>query len=173
MSTSPFQDLNRLTSLGDGRYTATIDSIWTIGPKVHGGSMMAVCAAAARRCLRDGAGENDSLLKMQPLAVSANYLSAPDPGEVELEVIVRKQGRQVALFDVELSQAGRSAVRAAVTLGFPDDGDPTFVTASSIDDMSPEPPESAWQSSAITRWRRSCMSVRVATCESTPPRRTS
>ena len=111
MSTSPFQDLNRLTSLGDGRYTATIDSIWTIGPKVHGGSMMAVCAAAARRCLRDGAGENDSLLKMQPLAVSANYLSAPDPGEVELEVIVRKQGRQVALFDVELSQAGRSAVR--------------------------------------------------------------
>ncbi|MDJ0013443.1 thioesterase family protein [Rhodococcus erythropolis] len=143
MSTSPFQDLNRLTSLGDGRYTATIDPIWTIGPKVHGGSMMAVCAAAARRCLRDGAGANDSLLKMQPLAVSANYLSAPDPGEVELEVIVRKQGRQVALFDVELSQAGRSAVRAAVTLGFPDDGAPTYVTASSIDDMSPEPPESA------------------------------
>src|SRR3546814_9102315 len=95
------------------------------------------------QCLRDGAGENDSLLKMQPLAVSANYLSAPDPGEVELEVIVRKQGRQVALFDVELSQAGRSAVRAAVTLGFPDDGDPTFVTASSIDAMSPDPPERA------------------------------
>ena len=85
MSTSPFQDLNRLTSLGDGRYTATIDPIWTIGPKVHGGSMMAVCAAAARQCLRDGAGENDALLKMQPLAVSANYLSAPDPGEGGVE----------------------------------------------------------------------------------------
>lgn len=143
MSTSPFHDLNCLTSIGEGRYGATIDPMWTIGPKVHGGSMMSLCAAAARECLRGAAAEAGNVMSMQPLAVSANYLSAPDPGEVELAATVRKQGRQVATIDVELSQAGRSAVRAAVTLGFPDGGDPTFVTASSIDDMSAEPSEAA------------------------------
>ncbi|MDI9918435.1 thioesterase family protein [Rhodococcus sp. IEGM 1379] len=143
MSTSPFRDLNRLTLLGDGRFVATIDPIWTIGPKVHGGSMMAVCAAAARQALRDAAGESEGVLAMQPLAVSANYLAAPDPGDVDLVVTIQKQGRQVALVDVELSQAGRVAVRAAVTLGFPDGNDPTFVTASSIDDMPEEPSEHA------------------------------
>jgi acyl-coenzyme A thioesterase PaaI-like protein len=148
MSTSPFRDLNRLESLGGGRFRATIDPIWTIGPKVHGGSMMAVCAAAARAALRDGAsdndgGSNDGVRAMQPIAVSANYLAAPDPGDVELAVTVQKQGRQVSLVDVELSQAGRVAVRAAVTLGIPDGDVPAFVSTSSIDDMPAEPSEHA------------------------------
>lgn len=140
MSSSPFQELNRLTVLGDGRYRATIDPTWTIGPKVHGGSMMAVCAAAARQNLREGATD-DATRAMQPLAVTANYLAAPDPGEVDLTVTVRKQGRQVALVDVELSQGGKCAVRTSVTLGYPDDGEPTFVSTSSIDDMPAEPTE--------------------------------
>lgn len=141
MSSTPFRDLNRLTSHGDGRFSATIDPMWTIGPKVHGGSMMAVCAAAARQALRDGGGDDENVRRMQPLAVSASYLSAPDPGDVDLVVTVHKRGRQVALIDVELGQAGRIAVRASVTLGFPDGGDPTFVTTSSIDDMAVEPSE--------------------------------
>ncbi|MGG7103372.1 thioesterase family protein [Rhodococcus sp. 24CO] len=148
MSTSPFRDLNRLESIGNGRFRATIDPIWTIGPKVHGGSMMAVCAAAARAALRDGASDNDSggndgVRAMQPIAVSANYLAAPDPGDVDLAVTVQKQGRQVSLVDVELSQGGRIAVRAAVTLGIPDGDVPAFVSASSIDDMPAEPSEHA------------------------------
>ena len=148
MSTSPFRDLNRLESMGNGRFRATIDPIWTIGPKVHGGSMMAVCAAAARAALRDGVSGDgvsgdDGSRAMQPIAVSANYLAAPDPGDVDLAVTVQKRGRQVSLVDVELSQAGRIAVRAAVTLGIPDGDVPAFVSASSIDDMPAEPSEHA------------------------------
>ena len=42
----PFTDLTTVRASGDGDYTATIDPVWTIGPKVHGGAMMALCAAA-------------------------------------------------------------------------------------------------------------------------------
>ncbi|MGC0365470.1 acyl-coenzyme A thioesterase PaaI-like protein [Rhodococcus sp. 27YEA15] len=139
MSISPFRDLNNVEMLDVDRYRATIDPMWTIGPKVHGGSMMAVCAAAARAHLRESANGDESVRSMQPLAVSAQYLAAPDPGDVELSVAVRKRGRQVVFADVELSQGGRTAVRAAVTLGFPDGDAPSFVTESSIDAMSVEP----------------------------------
>ncbi|NKR97942.1 hypothetical protein GS473_14350 [Rhodococcus hoagii] len=39
--------------------------------------------------------------------MSANYLAAPDPGDVDIVATVRKRGRQVSLVDVELSQNGR------------------------------------------------------------------
>ena len=47
MTAHPFTDLTTVTAVGDGTFTATIDPVWTIGPKVHGGCMMAVCAVAA------------------------------------------------------------------------------------------------------------------------------
>mgnify|MGYP000181521580 FL=1 len=110
MTLHPFTDLTTVTAVGDGVFTATIDPMWTIGPKVHGGCMMAVCAAAARQAI-------GSESELAPVAVSANYLSAPDPGEVQLTTTVRKHGRQVALVDVQLSQNGRVAVSCSVTLG--------------------------------------------------------
>ena len=106
MSSTPFRDLNVLTAAGDGTYQASIDPIWTIGPKVHGGSMMSLCAAAARRRLLDENGDAE-LSRVQPLAVGANYLSAPDPGEVTLSTTLRKQGKQVSFVDVELKQGDR------------------------------------------------------------------
>lgn len=48
-----------------------LDEHWTIGPKVHGGAMLALCANAART--EHGAD-------VEPIAVSANFLWAPDPG---------------------------------------------------------------------------------------------
>jgi hypothetical protein len=37
-----------LAALGDGRYRGELNEHWTIGPKVHGGAMLALCANAAR-----------------------------------------------------------------------------------------------------------------------------
>ncbi|NKS91473.1 thioesterase family protein [Rhodococcus hoagii] len=126
MTTHPFRDLTTVTPSGtgaDGRYSAHIDSIWTIGPKVHGGCMMAVCAAAARRELTATAPSDMPVdPAVQSLAVSANYLAAPDPGDVDIVATVRKRGRQVSLVDVELSQNGRPAVHAAVTWASPTRG---------------------------------------------------
>ncbi|GAB2638634.1 thioesterase family protein [Prescottella soli] len=144
MTTHPFRDLTTVTPHGDGRYTAHIDPIWTIGPKVHGGCMMAVCAAAARRQLADTATP-DLLVDpaAAPLAVSANYLAAPDPGEVDVVATVRKRGRQVSLVDVELSQNGRPAVHAAVTLGVPDAGEPHYTGEQALAQLPTSPPAEA------------------------------
>jgi acyl-coenzyme A thioesterase PaaI-like protein len=93
-------------------FGAHLDEHWTIGPKVHGGVMVALCAAAARRAYAgDGAGY------AQPVAVCVDFLAAPDPGPVRLVTTVRKRGRRIGLADVELVAGERACVRAAVTLG--------------------------------------------------------
>ncbi len=106
----------------DGGYRAEIDPMWTIGAKVHGGAMAAIIAAAARRTLH-GRG-----VPMDPLAISLDFQAAPDPGTVDLVVDVRKVGRQISLADVTLSQGGRLAVRASVTLGYLDEHPPVHQT---------------------------------------------
>ena len=82
---------NARAQQSDGTYQATgtvevkglrlgaageLNKHWTIGTKVHGGAMVALCANAARTAC-GGAGQ-------QPVAVSANFLSAPDPGRMRL-----------------------------------------------------------------------------------------
>ncbi len=135
-SRRPFTDLTTLVDLGAGRYGAHVDPIWTIGPKVHGGCMMAVCAAAARDAVRAGGGDARAL---QPVAISANYLAAPDPGEIRLVTTVRKRGRQVSLVDVDLLQGDRLAVSAAVTLGVLDDDEPRHRRTLPLDGLPAEP----------------------------------
>lgn len=134
--TGPFKAATTVTAIElsetEGTYGAAIDSTWTIGPKVHGGTMLATCAAAAKAQLGDP--------EIQPLAVSVSYLSAPDPGDVELTTIVRKRGKQVSHVDVEMTQAGRVAVRAVVTLGRPDVDEPRHEVASALASMPAEPP---------------------------------
>lgn len=140
MTASPFRAATRVTVLSHTEQTATfagaIDSTWTIGPKVHGGVMLAVCAAAARRQIVLSDPDQHDIV---PLAVSVSYLSAPDPGEVQLTTTVSKLGRQVCFVDVEMTQAGRVAVRAVVTLGRPDAGDPRHETPTSLSSMPAEP----------------------------------
>ena len=81
--------------------------------------MLALCAKAAHEATRDGAAASAGA--MAPLAVSANFLGAPDPGPVRLVTAVRKRGRRISVVDVELIQADRTAVRAAVTVGVPEE----------------------------------------------------
>lgn len=131
-STRPFTDLTTLESVGHSTYAASVDPTWTIGPKVHGGCMMALCAAAARRAL---GAETD----LQPIAVSANYLHAPEPGSVTLTTAVRKRGRQVSVVDVELSQGDLVAVSTAVTLGHLDIAEPRHQEPLALSDMPAEP----------------------------------
>jgi Thioesterase-like superfamily len=113
-------------------FSGHLNPHWTIGPKVHGGVMLSLCAKAAAAALGDGGPE--------PIAVSANFLWAPDPGPVQVVTAIRKRGRQVSLLDVELQQAGRVAVRAAITLGTPEHHVPPLLSVNPAAAMSPEPP---------------------------------
>ncbi|BBX82311.1 thioesterase family protein [Mycolicibacterium aubagnense] len=136
MTPQPFTDLITVTAVDAGVFTAHIDDMWTIGPKVHGGCMMALCAAAARSSVPDAAD-------LGPVALSANYLNAPDPGEVQLSTTIRKRGRQVNLIEVELSQRGRIAVTCSVTLGPLDAKPPRHQVPLAASAMAVEPPDDA------------------------------
>lgn len=128
-----FSDAMRLESAGDGVYEGALNEHWTIGPKVHGGAMLALCANAARTEL--------DRQDCEPLVVSGNFLWAPDPGALRVVTTVRKLGRRISLVDVELMQGDRVAVRAAITLGVPEhDAPPLLSTNPVVPLMTPEPP---------------------------------
>jgi hypothetical protein len=140
-----FTDAMALTRAGDGVYTGELNEHWTIGPKVHGGAMLALCANAAiqehsRGQERSDPGDQRSD-NVQPIAASGNFLWAPDPGPMRLITTVRKRGRRVSLIDVELNQGDRVAVRAAVTLGDPEHHVPPLLSVNPVIPlMQPEPP---------------------------------
>ncbi|MGE2732819.1 thioesterase family protein [Mycolicibacterium vaccae] len=130
-SSTLFTDAMTLTAVGDGVYRGVLNENWTIGPKVHGGAMLALCANAAR-CEMPG---------VEPIAVSGNFLWAPDPGAMDVVTTVRKRGRRVSLLDVELRQRERVAVRAAITMGAPEhDVAPLLSVNPVVPLMTPEPP---------------------------------
>jgi hypothetical protein len=129
-------------------YEGELNKIWTIGPKVHGGAMVALCANAARTAHggaspgddagREGAGQS----RWEPVAVSASFLWAPDPGPMRLVTSMRKRGRRISVVDVELTQGDRTAVHAAVTLGEPEHLVPPLLSANpAVGLMDPEPPD--------------------------------
>ncbi|MCV7230290.1 thioesterase family protein [Mycolicibacterium komossense] len=134
--------LQRATDGSDGSggpvFTGDLSPHWTIGPKIHGGVMLSLCAKAAHQAVTGDTGT------AEPIAVSANFLWAPDPGPVELVTAVRKRGRQVSLVDVELRQGvgdtKRTAVRAAITLGTPEHHVPPLLSVNPVQGMSVEPP---------------------------------
>ena len=66
-SSTLFIDAMALTSSGDGVYHGVLNEHWTIGAKIHGGAMLALCANAAR--VEFAAGTDDS--EVEPIAVSA------------------------------------------------------------------------------------------------------
>lgn len=130
-----------LREIGPGTFEGELDKHWTIGPKVHGGAMLALCANAARAAC-DAAG-------LAPVAVSASFLSAPDPGVLQLVTSIRKRGRRISVVDVELMQGDRTAVHAVVNLGEPEHFPPggnvaPLLSANPVTElMPPEPPDEA------------------------------
>jgi hypothetical protein len=139
-SSTLFSDAMALTTVEQdddaGVYDGELNEHWTIGPKVHGGAMLALCANAARTLLGGSAAGN-----VQPIAVAANYLWAPDPGPMRLEAVVRKRGRRISLVDVALTQGQRTAVAVAVTLGAPEHHLAPLLSANPVVPlMTPEPP---------------------------------
>ncbi|MDZ4264403.1 MAG: thioesterase family protein [Mycobacterium sp.] len=132
-----FTDAMALSTSGDGVYEGLLNEHWTIGPKVHGGAMLALCANAARTEFASGPDSGD----VEPIAVSGNFLWAPDPGPMQVVTTVRKRGRRVSLIDVELNQGGRTALRAAITMGTPEHHVPPLLSVNPVIPlMTPEPP---------------------------------
>jgi hypothetical protein len=167
-----FSDAMALTQVAeDGDvsvFEGTLNEHWTIGEKVHGGAMLALCAKAAREA-HGGKERSDRGIEyggkersdrgieyggggVEPIAVSGSFLWAPDPGPLRVVCTVRKRGRRVSLVDVELNQGDRTgdersreeqrtAVRAVMTLAEPEhDVAPLLSVNPVVALMTPDPP---------------------------------
>lgn len=91
------------------RYAADLHPGWAIGGKPNGGYSLALIARAACH-----AAESPG-----PLAVSAHYLRAPDPGPADVHVEVVRRGRRVSTVRATLWQADRPCIEALVSCGAP------------------------------------------------------
>ncbi|WP_055475204.1 thioesterase family protein [Gordonia sp. HS-NH1] len=124
------QELTEVDRSGPDSLTlrAHIDATFTIGPKVHGGTLQMVVAKAARTALSaltpDGDRLAESAAAMIPVAISSDYLTAPDAADIDLVVGVRKRGRTVTVLSVDAVQLGRTVVSSSVTMARPDSGRP-------------------------------------------------
>ena len=150
--TALFSTAMALREVDPGVYAGELNKHWTIGPKVHGGAMLALCANAARTAHARGddagraaaRGEDGQLRHspVEPVAVSGSFLWAPDPGPMRLVTSIRKRGRRISVVDVELMQGDRAAVHAVVTLGEPEHLAPPLLSANpAVGLMAPEPPD--------------------------------
>ncbi|GED99654.1 hypothetical protein nbrc107696_01010 [Gordonia spumicola] len=137
--------LETLSRGGDGAsitYATVIDETFTIGPKVHGGSLQMVITRAARAALIDLAelDADPALIDgVTAIAVASDYLAAPDPAAIVVEVSIVKRGRTVSLARVEVTQNDRRMVTSTVTLGRLDEGAAAYRADGLLADMPVEP----------------------------------
>ncbi|MBD0861860.1 thioesterase family protein [Gordonia sp. zg691] len=122
---------------------ACIDETFTIGPKVHGGTLQMIVAKAARTALTALTPAGDKLAEaaaaMIPVAISSDFLTAPDAADVDFVVSVRKRGRTVTVLSVDAVQQGRTVVSSSVTMARPDSGAPHHSGPTVLDGTPPEP----------------------------------
>ncbi|MBP2365639.1 thioesterase family protein [Pseudonocardia parietis] len=127
----PFADAHVLDDLGDGRFRAGLDDVWAIGPKAFGGLLMVLMAKAGMaRLATEGAPATD------PLAVSVDFLRAPDLQPVELETTPLKVGRTISSIAVRLLQDGKPMLHSTITAGVLPEGEPRWETGPVL---APEP----------------------------------
>ncbi|HVH21017.1 MAG TPA: thioesterase family protein [Pseudonocardia sp.] len=141
MSTSfraspPFRAALAVEPLGEDLFGAVLGTDWTIGPKAHGGLLMALLAQAGLARLAAAAPG----AAPDPLAVAADFLRAPDPGPVELRTDVLRPGRTASVVAVRLRQDGRTMMTATVTAGRLPTEPPVWAQ---LPDLPAEPPPDA------------------------------
>jgi acyl-coenzyme A thioesterase PaaI-like protein len=105
-----------VTEGGDGPGPATwafeVDPGFTVGPKPNGGYLLAVAARAAGEALAaGGSGHRD------PLAATAHYLRAPDPGPATVVTEVLRTGRSASQVRATIRQDDRPCVDVVLTVG--------------------------------------------------------
>jgi acyl-coenzyme A thioesterase PaaI-like protein len=141
----PFSSALALTALRSGCFQAELSNAWSVNQhgKQHGGLMLALVGKAGLAGLAEHTG-SDQLL--DPLAVSASYLRAPDTGPVWIGTEVVKVGRTASVVAVTLRQHDKPVITATVTAGqLPD----APVEWSRLPEMAAVPPEDGISTSGV------------------------
>ena len=116
-----------------GRFSSEVDAGWTVVGKPNGGYLLANLAnAAGEAVVAAGAPHRD------PMAATAHYLRAPDPGPTEIHTEVLRLGRGASQARATLFQGGKPYVDATFTLGtLTDDPPPPWWTGRTGFDVPP------------------------------------
>lgn len=122
-------------SLGDGTFTTTLRSEWSIAGHPHSGFLVALMARTAVMVL----GDHEEIAG-DPLSVSVEFLRTAGLGPALLRADIRKAGRQTTVVRIRLEQRGRSCVEATVTIGRLPRQQPVW---SDLPPLAPEPPATA------------------------------
>lgn len=132
----PFSDALPSWPDGPGAYRAQLGGDWIVGGgKIHGGLMLAVVTRAALTEL----GEQGSP-DLDPLAVSADFLRAPEQGEVRITTEIVKIGRTASVIRADLRQHDRLVLSTTITAGRLPSEEPAWTDLPS---MPSEPPADA------------------------------
>lgn len=128
-----FDTATAVRARGDDTFDVAIDAGWTVGPKPNGGYLLATIARAAGESLAAADSPH-----RDPLAATAHFLWAPDPGPAEVRCDVLRTGRGASQVRAVLHQGDRACVDATFTVGtLPEDPPPPFWTTREIFDVAP------------------------------------
>lgn len=120
-----FSEATAVRRVDDGLFDADLDAGWTIGPKLHGGYLLALITRAVTTACDPQTPD--------PVAVSAQFLHAPGPGPAQVRVEPIKLGRTAAVWRAVLAQSGRDALDVTVTTGrLVDDDEPLWSDPTTI-----------------------------------------
>lgn len=149
-SSRPFSDALPSWPLGPGEYRARLGGDWVVGGgKIHGGLMLAVVTKAGLASLAEHTGARE----LDPLVVSADFLRAPEQGEVRISTEVVKCGRTASVVRANLYQHDRLVLGTTVTAGQLPGEDPVWADLPS---MAAEPPADALATAQDAPLARSC-----------------
>jgi acyl-coenzyme A thioesterase PaaI-like protein len=140
-----FSAASAVRPLGDGTFAVELPPDWTVGNRPHGGFQIALLGRAALHAVVASGVDNPATL--DALAVSVQFLRAPEVGPALLRTEVRKLGRTASVVAVQLEQRGRSCVEGTVTVGALTD-EPVAWT--DLPAMAAKPPAEALDLSAVS-----------------------
>ncbi|HMC52695.1 MAG TPA: thioesterase family protein [Acidimicrobiales bacterium] len=106
-----FADATAVTSAGPGRYRAVVDESWQVQRGPNGGYLAALLLRALTAAVGDAA--------RSPRSLTVHYLAPPDPGPVEVDVVVERSGRSVVSLSARMVQTDRLVALALAAFSSP------------------------------------------------------
>ena len=96
MARVEFDEATAVTAAGPGRYRGVVDDSWRVLRGPNGGYLAAIILRALTQEVADP--------RRSPRSLTVHYLAAPEPGPVEVTVVVERTGRSLASLSARLLQ---------------------------------------------------------------------
>jgi acyl-CoA thioesterase len=108
---SVFDRDTAVEALGDGRFAATVARGWRAGRGPHGGYLAAMLLRALVREVDDP--------QRTPRSLTIHYTRAPEPGPIEIDVTLEREGRSLSTLSARMLQGGRTTALALAAFSVP------------------------------------------------------